>query len=864
MEVSTDAMAKMKSLYEDLPEGWTRTFDMSKAPFCHVDGRESYRHPNRAAINSATEEWQAKAKKLTTTSTETRRNRIIIQKLRKMIQAGLPIAAVEQRAKLEGIDLSDVLEEGKEPEEQVQAGAIPVALAKKYRRMIQSGVPLKGVQSQAYVDGCWSPEEVVKALGEVIDLQNDIHKEQYQPRRSRRQRDDSVATSRYFECAADGSILCGGASVLAALVRKMIQTVQKRGSTTEGSSMKVDSMTLYHAMGALQGVQIARDRFNATCDAPGMPLQEIRGKRQGFAEIAKTIGMELPKELAQKVDIDGLNDLVLHIQKVYAKEISDLQAMVQDGWYDFESFSVLYPPGSKVVAKNAGGGGVDMICQVAWNRFEQGRTISGQSRAYFKVCFQYVVAVGATHATLVEVVEGMDSFEGRRHIQSSLNFVPMMVYSEIEQNDLLARYRRRGEIYNQVALCGKHLYMAYEKGSFFLKRASGAVASGNSTAAALATGGRVVIDTQGAYDNGHSLGIGYDPMVMGIKYKFKEYMLHLRSTKQENGSAASGNEAPKARNEDGLILFDQVPLDLLDMVWPFVIGFSLTTRGWGDILVDGLEEIKWQEDVFDRLVLPEKRKTMVKALVRHGSDSFHDLIQGKGEGTVFLLYGPPGCGKTLTAEAVAELLHKPLYSLSLGTLGTTAEDLERRLGEIMSLAARWDALILLDEADSFLETRSSTSSLERNAMVSVMLRLVEYFSGILFLTSNRIDSLDPAFQTRITLALRYEALDQDARTQVWKNLLLKSGFQHMLDDGSIKASQLAKSSLNGREIKNALRLAMAMAREKNESLAQTILLDTVEVVNDYKIGVADPYATEENMDRRKDKSCFFSWWSKWN
>ena len=106
----------------------------------------------------------------------------------------------------------------------------------------------------------------------------------------------------------------------------------------------------------------------------------------------------------------------------------------------------------------------------------------------------------------------------------------------------------------------------------------------------------------------------------------------------------------------------------------------------------------------------------------------------------------------------------------MGTLGTTAEELERRLKEILELSARWNALVLLDEADSFLETRSATSSLERNAMVSVMLRLVEYHRGILFLTSNRLDSLDPAFRTRITLALRYEPLDAAGRAQVWDGI----------------------------------------------------------------------------------------------
>ena len=110
----------------------------------------------------------------------------------------------------------------------------------------------------------------------------------------------------------------------------------------------------------------------------------------------------------------------------------------------------------------------------------------------------------------------------------------------------------------------------------------------------------------------------------------------------------------------------------------------------------------------------------------------------------------------------------------------------------------------IGEADIFLEKRSSTGSVERNAFVSVMLRVVEYFKGVLFLTSNRVDEMDPAFKTRITLALRYEQLDVAARAQVWINLLSASGFRSMIENGSIDPDELAKHVLNGREIKNAV------------------------------------------------------------
>jgi SpoVK/Ycf46/Vps4 family AAA+-type ATPase len=203
------------------------------------------------------------------------------------------------------------------------------------------------------------------------------------------------------------------------------------------------------------------------------------------------------------------------------------------------------------------------------------------------------------------------------------------------------------------------------------------------------------------------------------------------------------------------------------------------------------------------------------------------------------------------------MLHCPLYNVSLGQLGASPSQLETRLGEILDLCSRWDSLILLDEADIFLEKRSSTGSLERNAMVSVMLRLVEYFKGTLFLTSNRVDALDPAFKTRITLALRYDPLDQTARKQVWINLLQSSGFGSLVDTSSVSESigsvlscfsggntrssslglinveKLAIYELNGREIKNAIRLAMALAEEDQERLSQELILETIESLNDF-------------------------------
>ena len=89
----------------------------------------------------------------------------------------------------------------------------------------------------------------------------------------------------------------------------------------------------------------------------------------------------------------------------------------------------------------------------------------------------------------------------------------------------------------------------------------------------------------------------------------------------------------------------------------------------------------------------------------------------------------------------------------------------------MDLCSTWDALVLIDEADIFLEARSSIE-IQRNALVCVMLRLLEYYSGCLFLSSNRdAKSIDAAIASRITVMLNYPSLDLAGRAKVWKNLI---------------------------------------------------------------------------------------------
>ncbi|KAJ6506645.1 P-loop containing nucleoside triphosphate hydrolase protein [Mycena sanguinolenta] len=279
-----------------------------------------------------------------------------------------------------------------------------------------------------------------------------------------------------------------------------------------------------------------------------------------------------------------------------------------------------------------------------------------------------------------------------------------------------------------------------------------------------------------------------------------------------------------------------------------VHGFNLTQKIWSTFPVLEIGPVVFDENAWDHLVLDPETKDLIKSLVQVtrnsniSSNIISDVITGKGGGLIAVLHGPTGTGKTLTAEAVADHLKRPLYIVGAAELSTTASALEERLKSILSLATAWDAVLLIDEADVFLEQRS-LHEIERNSLVSVALRIFEYHRGVLFLTTNRIKTFDVAFLSRFSIAIKYPEHDVNSRRIIWRKFFelanVKTGDTEgsgrstptdmvKLDDPTTVAmisdaelDELAEKPFNGRTIKNLVRTAQALGLSSGVPMSKT-------------------------------------------
>ncbi|CAB4398743.1 unnamed protein product [Rhizophagus irregularis] len=276
-----------------------------------------------------------------------------------------------------------------------------------------------------------------------------------------------------------------------------------------------------------------------------------------------------------------------------------------------------------------------------------------------------------------------------------------------------------------------------------------------------------------------------------------------------------------------------------------VYGFSFALKEWGQFMVMNFSKINFNESAFEYLVMSQDKKEVLLELVKqysnkttnskklenvNSSDSLLvkqlDPIANKGKGCIFLCYGPPGTGKTLTAESVAEFLERPLWTIGVHELGTDLAKMEQQLVKILDIAFTWKAVLLLDEADIYFEKRTSDNA-NRNAMTGIFLRHLEYYQGILFLTTNRVMSIDDAFRSRITMCFHYPKLIPEKRKEIWKNFIDGAGLDLNADDFS-------KYELNGREIRNILHIAQTLAEGNNEGITKDHVTKVIKIAQEFQ------------------------------
>lgn len=247
---------------------------------------------------------------------------------------------------------------------------------------------------------------------------------------------------------------------------------------------------------------------------------------------------------------------------------------------------------------------------------------------------------------------------------------------------------------------------------------------------------------------------------------------------------------------------------------PYLEVYSLTTHEKLYVHVNNLKEYVYDDNLREKLILPPTHKDLLDILTNDLDILSGDIIKGKSTGTTILCKGLPGTGKTLTAEAYSEITHRPLYKINSGQLGIMPAEVEENLETILRRAERWNAVLLIDEADVYIRERGN--DMEQNAVVAAFLRTLEYFHGLLFMTTNRINDVDDAIVSRCIATIIYEIPNKENAVKIWK--VLSEEFNLPLSDELIDELTDKFPGISGRDIKELLRLTGRFASVKNLEL----------------------------------------------
>lgn len=182
------------------------------------------------------------------------------------------------------------------------------------------------------------------------------------------------------------------------------------------------------------------------------------------------------------------------------------------------------------------------------------------------------------------------------------------------------------------------------------------------------------------------------------------------------------------------------------------------------------------------------------------------------------LYGESGTGKTMAAHAIAHALKKQILFVDYAEIeskyvGETAKNIK----QLFITAAELDAIIIFDEADALLSKRvtdmRSSSDVSVNQTRSVLLNILNEYTGIVIFTTNFIQNFDPAFIRRIRYQIKFELPNEELRSALWGMYIP----QKMPTDINIPQIAAKYTGISGSDISNAVFAAAIKAARRGDS-----------------------------------------------
>ena len=232
-------------------------------------------------------------------------------------------------------------------------------------------------------------------------------------------------------------------------------------------------------------------------------------------------------------------------------------------------------------------------------------------------------------------------------------------------------------------------------------------------------------------------------------------------------------------------------------------------------------EPRW---TLDTVYLDKTAKKQIQAalvIAKHRDKIYNEWkLDGgakNGRAVVFNFFGPPGTGKSMTAEAIAQYCGRKVYAVNYAQLESKyVGETPKNIRQVFERAANDQAVLIFDEADSFLGKRltnvSQSADYGVNITRSVMLLELEKFDGIVIFTTNLMGNYDDAFKRRILASVEFKLPDEEGRSVIWNAHLPKT--MPVTDEVSCQQLAVQYEGVSGADIKDIVLYAAVMCLQR--------------------------------------------------